>query len=73
MYPSRTELILFQTKQNTDGQVQEAWGPTDVRITDLAVTPNYEYLVAIGMEAEVPPPAPAESTRASQSIAIARR
>lgn len=49
-----------------DGKIRDAWGPTSIRITDLAVTPDYKHLVAIGMES-TPAPSPPVSSDAPQS------
>ncbi|KJA27057.1 hypothetical protein HYPSUDRAFT_131958 [Hypholoma sublateritium FD-334 SS-4] len=54
---------------DANGKIRDAWGPTDVRITDLAVTPNYEYLVAIGMEAAGPAPGAAGASGGGGSVA----
>ncbi|KAH9483891.1 WD repeat-containing protein 26-like protein [Psilocybe cubensis] len=35
---------------DADGKVRDAWGPTGIRLTDLAVTPDFTRLVAVGME-----------------------
>lgn len=35
---------------DADGKVRDAWNPTAIRLTDLAVTPDFTRLVAIGME-----------------------
>ncbi|PPQ68153.1 hypothetical protein CVT25_014079 [Psilocybe cyanescens] len=35
---------------DADGKVRDAWGPTAIRLTDLAVTPDFTHLVAVGME-----------------------
>ncbi|KAF9052998.1 WD40 repeat-like protein [Panaeolus papilionaceus] len=40
---------------NTDGQVRDSWGTTTIRLTDLAVTPDYTHIVAVGMESDIPP------------------
>ena len=40
--------------QDADGRVRDIWDATAIRITELALTPDFKYLVALGME--FPPP-----------------
>jgi len=35
---------------DADGKVRHVWGPTAIRITELALTPDSKHLVALGME-----------------------
>jgi hypothetical protein len=41
-------LALYH--QDADGKVRDVWGPTAIRITELALTPDFKHLVALGME-----------------------
>lgn len=41
--------------QDTDGKRRDDWGPTVIRITDLAVTPDLTRLVTVGMFISKPP------------------
>ena len=43
---------------DADGSVRDAWGATAIRITELALTPDSKYLVAVGMEEESQPDIP---------------
>ncbi|TFK42349.1 WD40-repeat-containing domain protein [Crucibulum laeve] len=41
----------------TNGQLRESWGTVAIRVTDLAVTPDFTRLIAVGMDVEpVNPP-----------------
>ncbi|PPQ72113.1 hypothetical protein CVT24_002424 [Panaeolus cyanescens] len=40
---------------NADGKVRDSWGTTTIRLTDLAVTPDYTHIIAVGMESDIPP------------------
>jgi hypothetical protein len=40
--------------QGSDGKQRDSWGITAIRITDLAVTPDFTRLVAIGESAKDP-------------------
>ncbi|KAF9558038.1 WD40 repeat-like protein [Agrocybe pediades] len=53
---------------DSDGKVRDAWGTTAIRLTDLAVTPDFARLVAIGMEHTSGFPAASEpSNRGTQT------
>ncbi|KAK2466746.1 hypothetical protein APHAL10511_001004 [Amanita phalloides] len=39
---------------DADGKLKESWGTTAIRITDLAITPDYTRLVTIGMHHLLP-------------------
>ena len=53
--------------QDADGKVRDAWGATAIRLTELALTPDFKHLVAVGMEwLSNPPPA----TEATQSRGV---
>lgn len=41
--------------QDTEGRRRDDWGPTAIRITDLAVTPDLTRLVTVGMFNKPPP------------------
>jgi WD40 repeat protein len=45
---------LCATVQGSDGKQRDSWGITAIRITDLAVTPDFTRLVAIGDSAKDP-------------------
>ena len=52
--------------------MRDAWNPTAIRLTDLAVTPDFTRLVAIGMEfPSIPPSEPAQSRGAQTGDAPA--
>ena len=40
--------------QGSDGKQRDSWGITAIRITDLAVTPDFTRLVAVGESAKDP-------------------
>lgn len=44
--------------------MRESWSPTGIRITDLAVTPDFTRLVAVGMEHSSSFPSVPESNQA---------
>ncbi|KAF8163539.1 WD40 repeat-like protein [Crassisporium funariophilum] len=54
---------------DADGKVRDVWGATAIRITDLAVTPDFTHLVAIGMEdpSSIPPVSEATQSRGVQA------
>ncbi|KAF5358519.1 hypothetical protein D9756_001366 [Leucocoprinus leucothites] len=35
---------------NADGKLHESWGLTQIRVTDLAITPDFTRLVTVGMD-----------------------
>ena len=39
---------MHTTVQGSDGKQRDSWGITTIRITDLAVTPDFTRLVAVG-------------------------
>jgi hypothetical protein len=39
-----------------DGKQRDTWGVIAIRVTDLAVTPDYTRLIAVGMQPLPPPP-----------------
>lgn len=43
--------------QDADGKQRDSWGRTPIRVTDLAITPDFTRLVAIGMYDAPAPPA----------------
>lgn len=47
--------------QDADGKLKESWGTTAIRVTDLAITPDFTRLVTIGMHhqllSDLSPPA----------------
>lgn len=47
--------------------MRDAWGATAIRLTDLALTPDFRHLVAVGMECL--PNAPS-ATETSQSRGV---
>lgn len=60
------------SSQDIDGKQRDTWGRTPIRVTDLAITPDFTKLVAIGMyDSLSPPPAsgPAASDAASGGTA----
>ena len=46
-----------------DGKVRDAWGTTAIRLTDLALTPDFKHLVAVGMEYTSNTPPATETTQ----------
>ncbi|KAF8965302.1 WD40 repeat-like protein [Flammula alnicola] len=54
---------------DADGKIRDAWGPTAIRLTDLAVTPDFTRLVAIGMEfpPSIPPVSDTTQSRGAQT------
>ncbi len=46
--------MLERLIQGSDGKQRDSWGITAIRITDLAVTPDFTRLVAIGESARDP-------------------
>jgi hypothetical protein len=36
--------------QDADGKIRDIWDPIAIRITELSLTPDFKYLVALGME-----------------------
>jgi hypothetical protein len=53
--PASPFLDQFSTtRQDADGQVKESWGTTAIRVTDLAITPDFTRLVTIGMHHQSP-------------------
>jgi hypothetical protein len=57
---------FFGTFQNADGKIRDAWGATAILLTDLALTPDFKHLVAVGMECPSTPPI----TEATQSRGV---
>lgn len=51
---SASLTILYQ---DADGKQRDSWGRTPIRVTDLAITPDFTRLVAIGMYDAPAPPA----------------
>jgi hypothetical protein len=45
------DCCLCTTFQGSDGKQRDSWGITAIRITDLAVTPDFTRLVAVGESA----------------------
>jgi hypothetical protein len=56
LYATRqfTQLSFRAAVQGSDGKQRDSWGITATRIIDLAVTPDYTRLVAIGESARDP-------------------
>jgi WD40 repeat protein len=54
---------------DADGKVRDAWGATAIRLTELALTPNFKHLVAVGMEwlSSTPPVAEGTQSRGVQA------
>lgn len=42
-------------EQGADGRQRDSWGITSIRIVDLAVTPDFTRLVAVGVSAAANP------------------
>ena len=51
----------FVYLQDADGKQRDSWGRTPIRVTDLAITPDFTKLVAVGMYDIPTPPPPAPS------------
>ncbi|KAH9050611.1 WD40 repeat-like protein [Lactarius hengduanensis] len=51
----------------SDGKLRDSWGITAIRITDLAVTPDFTRLVAVGESAKDPPPPQTETDNNSNN------
>ncbi|KAI0086137.1 WD40 repeat-like protein [Irpex rosettiformis] len=51
------KIILW----DADGKQRDSWGRTPIRVTDLAITPDFTKLVAVGMY-DVPTPPPPTPT-----------
>ncbi|KZS88363.1 WD40 repeat-like protein [Sistotremastrum niveocremeum HHB9708] len=49
---------------NTDGSKRESYGPTSIRIADLAITPDQSRIVAVGL-IRTPTPSPASTSNPS--------
>ncbi|KAI0341652.1 WD40 repeat-like protein [Trametopsis cervina] len=47
---------------DADGKQRDSWGRTPIRVTDLAITPDFTRLVAVGMYDVPAPPPPTPST-----------
>ncbi|KAI0819085.1 WD40 repeat-like protein [Irpex lacteus] len=53
------KIILW----DADGKQRDSWGRTPIRVTDLAITPDFTKLVAVGMyDVPTPPPPPPSAT-----------
>ena len=48
------ELFVRTTVQGCDGKQRDSWGITTIRITDLAVSPDFTRLVAVGESVKDP-------------------
>ncbi|KDR73582.1 hypothetical protein GALMADRAFT_620676 [Galerina marginata CBS 339.88] len=59
------KIIIWEA----DGKVRDEWSPTGIRITDLAVTPDFTRLVAVGMEhpSSFPPVPESSQARGAQA------
>ena len=53
-YDQSPENLPFKLLQDMDGKQRDTWGTTSIRVTDLAVTPDFTRLVAVGMH-QLPP------------------
>ena len=63
-----TNYRLCTALQGSDGKQRDSWGITATRIIDLAVTPDFTRLVAIGESARDPIlPTPRSDTAASST------
>jgi len=52
---------------DADGKVRDVWGPTAIRITELALTPDFKHLVVLGMELNTTPTTEATLSRGVQA------
>jgi WD repeat-containing protein 26 len=67
---SAADYLIDTAVQGSDGKLRDSWGITATRIIDLAVTPDFTRVVAIGESARDPIlPAP-RSDAAASSTAI---
>jgi WD40 repeat protein len=49
-----SELFAHLAVQGSDGKQRDSWGITAIRIADLAVTPDFTRLVAVGESVKDP-------------------
>ncbi|KAI0685665.1 WD40 repeat-like protein [Cytidiella melzeri] len=63
------KIILW----DADGKQRDSWGRTPIRVTDLAITPDFTKLVAVGMYdvPTPPPPAPSAASEGTNTAAAA--
>lgn len=50
-------VLMTGLIQDANGKQRDSWGRTPIRVTDLAITPDFTRLVAIGMYDAPAPPA----------------
>ncbi|KAG6865928.1 hypothetical protein C0991_010429 [Blastosporella zonata] len=47
---SKDESAIIWRLSDADGNMRDKWGETGIRITDLAITPDFSRLVSVGMQ-----------------------
>ena len=55
--PPILQALTVEHSQDIHGKQRDTWGRSPIRVTDLAVTPDFTKLVAIGMYDSLTPPA----------------
>ena len=64
----RIQVLADCRSQDIDGTQRDSWGRTPIRVTDLAITPDFTKLVAIGMyDSPTPTPVMGNGQPASDS------
>ncbi len=64
---SHVSSPVLKAFQDVDGKQRDTWGRTPIRVTDLAITPDFTKLVAVGMY-DLPSPIPQSNAPSAEGV-----